>query len=115
MQQALAQFDPSPSLPEWAVGKLVYLDDVPQPYHASLRSIGWGEEALGEMQVPEWALRVCVLSRRGASLRLRAWIEWCAAAGVFAERRAILIEQVARTMEPGQALRMIEQMVCSRS
>jgi hypothetical protein len=99
--------------PPWAVGRATPLSDVPFRYRDALRSIAWSEGKVpdDEIMVPLWAMRVCSLSRRGRSLLLRAWLEWCAEAGGAAEQRALLIQNMARLMRPEEALRAINQMV----
>jgi hypothetical protein len=89
------------------------LADVPAIYRQALRDIAWrqGEGPDAEAMVPAWAMRICKLSRLGRSPLLRTWLEWCAAGGADAERRAALIHNLARLMPPGEAVRVIEQMV----
>jgi hypothetical protein len=102
-----------PVRPTWAEGKGVPLADIPAFYHEALRPIAWLEDDSpeGELLVPEWALRVCTLSRHGRSPLLRTWIEWCAGGGSEAAKRAQLIQSMARLMPRDEALRAIREMV----
>lgn len=110
--RAPPQAGPAPA-PAWAVGHAVSLVEVPAAYREALSSIAWteGDEPDVAVMVPGWALRVCSLSRRGRSLLLRVWLEWCAAGGHDAERRALLMYSIARLMRPDEARRAIQQMV----
>ena len=101
---------PAPPRPAWAIGRSVALDDVPVVYRDALLSIGWAEGDQPTV-VPEWAMRVCALSRRGRSPLLRAWLDWCAAGGEEAPHRALLIQNIARLMRPEEALYAIHQMI----
>ena len=109
----LAAPPPAPTRPPWAIGRSVALVDVLLAYRDALRSIAWreGEEPDIEVRIPQWAMRVCALSRRGRSPHLRAWLEWCAAGESEAPRRALLIDNIARLMRPEEALRAIQQMI----
>jgi hypothetical protein len=111
--RAAAPSSPTPARPPWAVGRTLALVDVPAIYRNALRDIAWqeGEELHAETLVPAWAMRVCTLSRRGRSQLLRTWLEWCAAGGADAERRAALIHNLARLMSPVDAVRAINQVV----